>query len=126
MALAPNGLLILSVLNRQSWYGLCRRYQKNLRQMPSRQYFVALKVLRWLSKSGLAVEQQKGIGFRPPLNNPSLQESLRFLDVLGHLAWPQWSNSVVFVARKNIHGMTKLMAKGWDKQFAMTSMGYKS
>ncbi|OGT53910.1 MAG: hypothetical protein A3F17_02805 [Gammaproteobacteria bacterium RIFCSPHIGHO2_12_FULL_41_15] len=120
LCLAPNGLLVISVLNRHSWFGLCRPYQAALRAIGSQHYFQAMKVVQWLSHANLTVEKQKGMGYRPPVSESVFYDVLKIFDIVGQMAWPQWSNSVLFLARKNRVGMTPVKAVSWNKKYALS------
>ena len=60
------------------------------------------RVKDWFSLLGLEVLELQYLGFRPGLQNEKLYQRLSWMESLGKVAWPLFSNLYVIHAKKQV------------------------
>lgn len=94
--LVPEGQLILIGFNPWALMrsGSALRKQVDFPIMP--------RVKDWFSLLGLEVMELQYLGFRPGLQNEKLYQRLAWMESLGKIAWPLFSNLYVIHAKKQV------------------------
>lgn len=94
--LVPEGQLILIGFNPWSLMRSCRQLRKK-GDLP-----VMSRVRDWFSLLGFEMLDVQYLGFRPGLQNEKLYQRLSWMESLGKVAWPVFSNLYVIHAKKQV------------------------
>ena len=94
--LVPEGQLILIGFNPWSLMRSGSALRKQI-DLP-----IKSRVKDWFSLLGLEVMELQHLGFRPGLQNEKIYQRLSWMDSLGKVAWPLFSNLYVIHAKKQV------------------------
>lgn len=104
--LMPEGHLIIFGFNPISIFALWRWFTRHLPKMSHA--CSATKVCHDLLELGVDIIENSSFFFRPPLHNKKWLHNLRFLDIMGQIAWPNGGAVYLIVAKKKVLTLTPI------------------
>lgn len=107
--LTPEGHVVILGFNPLSLWGLWRLALGRRGRAPWCGHFIHLvRIKDWLKLLDFRLVQGTMLYYRPPLNNETFMDRLRFLDQTGNRWWPMAGAVYVMVAKKQVLAMTPL------------------
>lgn len=105
--LAPEGHLLITVLNAWSLVALSRRVRRGCREAGGAVGLLGLaRIKDWVALLGFDLVSARSCFFRPPIGSARVLERLRFMEPLGARFWPIFGASHVLLARKRTVTLT--------------------
>jgi len=121
--LIGEGHILIITFNPWSLFGLWCALLRWRDEVPWRGKFISQnRVKDWLKLLGFDIESATKVGYRPPLQRPSINRKLLFLENLGAFCWPFFGNVSVIVAKKRVTAITPLKAS-WETRRRMVAGG---
>lgn len=99
-ALIPGGTIIIFSYNPHSLLGLNRLFNKTSTYPWNGNFIAPMRLRHWLVTEQFNVGDYQTFFYRPPLQNSSIMNKLRFLEGVGQFFWPYFGASYMFVAQK--------------------------
>jgi len=117
--LVAEGKLIIVLFNPFSLMGLWNFFLRLKAKvthkkvsMPVEQTWISpMRLDDWLALLGFDSQKVGSVFFRPPINNLTILNKLKFMESTGKDFWPAFSGSVIYLATKRVSTLTPLRPK---------------
>ncbi len=121
--LIPEGRLIVISFNPWSLCGLWQLLYRRSGRVPwCGNFFSQVRLRDWLALLGFEIEANHGLLFRPPMQNATIMEKLKFVEQLGNKWWPIMAGVNVTVARKRVSTLTPIKPR-WRPRRSLKAAG---